>query len=342
MHNNSLIYNTIDRMKKFLCIAILAMHVFHLHAQKITPFDIAIQHIQSKTDQWQLEKSDVSDLAVSSDYVSKHNKVHHYYFAQRYNGVEIYNAISGVHLTAKNEVFFSTNAFIPNIQSKVQNISPSLSPAAALVKAAENLGFSIQPKQLAANRESNHYVFEKESLSHVDIPVKLKYFLTKENKLRLVWDVSIDEIGGTDYWSMRIDAQTGEILDKTSFTVKCTILPGTYHHHDDACVEEKGDALVLRNFMPQQNALKKNHARTFGMSAAATYNVFAYPLESPGHGNRTIVSDDFNPEASPFGWHDTNGQPGAEHTITRGNNVHGRTEQEMVPHRVMNLMEGLL
>ncbi len=322
MHNNSLIYNTIDRMKKFLCIAIIAMHVFYLHAQKITPFDIAIQHIQQKTGQWQLEKSDVSDLAVSDNYVSKHNKVHHYYFAQRYNGIEIYNAISGVHLTANNEVFFSTNAFVPNIQTKVQNISPSLSPSAALVKAAENLGRSILPKQIAANREANHYVFEKESLSYVDIPVKLKYFLTKEDKLRLVWDVSIDETGGDDYWSMRVDAQTGEILDKTSFTVKCTILPGAYHRHNDDCVEEKGDALILRNYMPQQEALKKTHAKTFGMSAAATYNVFAFPLESPAHGDRSIVNDNFNPEGSPFGWHDTNGQPGAEHTITRGNNVH--------------------
>lgn len=321
MHNNSLIYNTIDRMKNFLCIAIIAMHVFHLHAQKLTPFDVAIQHIQQKTEQWQLDKSDVSDLAVSDNYVSKHNKVHHYYFAQRYNGVEIYNAISGVHLNAKNEVFFSTNAFVPNIQTRVQNISPSISPAAAVVKAAENLGYTVQPRQISSNREINHYLFEKESLSHVDIPVKLKYFLTNEGKLRLVWDVSIDETRGDDYWSMRVDAETGEILDKTSFTIKCTIHPGTYHRHNDDCVEEKGNALSLRNYMPKEDALAKNHAKTFGMNKA-TYNVFAYPVESPVHGDRSIVSDDFFEEASPFGWHDTNGQPGAEYTITRGNNVH--------------------
>jgi extracellular elastinolytic metalloproteinase len=54
-----------------------------------------------------------------------------------------------------------------------------------------------------------------------------------------------------------------------------------------------------------------------------TYQVFALPKEHPNDGPRTLES---NPHlkalnASPFGWHDTNGTPGAEFTDTRGNNV---------------------
>ena len=53
-----------------------------------------------------------------------------------------------------------------------------------------------------------------------------------------------------------------------------------------------------------------------------TYNVFPVPAESPIHGTRELVEDPADSDASPFGWHDTNFEEGAEYTITRGNNVH--------------------
>ncbi len=53
----------------------------------------------------------------------------------------------------------------------------------------------------------------------------------------------------------------------------------------------------------------------------SSYNVYALPTESPTHGPRQIVNEPASSVASPFGWHDINGMPGAEFTITRGNNV---------------------
>ena len=35
-----------------------------------------------------------------------------------------------------------------------------------------------------------------------------------------------------------------------------------------------------------------------------------------------LVENPADTLASPFGWHDTNGEAGPEYTITRGNNVH--------------------
>jgi hypothetical protein len=53
----------------------------------------------------------------------------------------------------------------------------------------------------------------------------------------------------------------------------------------------------------------------------ASYQVFPSPLGSPLEGGRSIVVDPQDPIASPFGWHDVNGLPGAEFFDTRGNNV---------------------
>ncbi|HJW28170.1 MAG TPA: M36 family metallopeptidase, partial [Saprospiraceae bacterium] len=45
-------------------------------------------------------------------------------------------------------------------------------------------------------------------------------------------------------------------------------------------------------------------------------------IESPNFGTFELQSGLEDANASPFGWHDTNGVAGAEYTFTRGNNVH--------------------
>ncbi len=55
--------------------------------------------------------------------------------------------------------------------------------------------------------------------------------------------------------------------------------------------------------------------------SADTYNVFEQPTEAPSFGTRTTVVDPADATASPFGWFDVDGVPGAEFTTTEGNNV---------------------
>ncbi len=64
----------------------------------------------------------------------------------------------------------------------------------------------------------------------------------------------------------------------------------------------------------------------FGLAAAAaaqagSYRVYPLPVGSPDHGVRQLLINPHDPAASPFGWHDTDGVPGAEFTVLRGNNV---------------------
>ena len=55
---------------------------------------------------------------------------------------------------------------------------------------------------------------------------------------------------------------------------------------------------------------------------SATYQAFSMPDMSPEDGSQqTVVNNPDAMSASPFGWHDTNGVPGAEFTDTRGNNA---------------------
>lgn len=63
-------------------------------------------------------------------------------------------------------------------------------------------------------------------------------------------------------------------------------------------------------------------------TAEASYRVFALPKESPLDGPRTLEVDVADTTASPFGWHDTDGNAGAEFTDTRGNNVSAQEDAD--------------
>jgi extracellular elastinolytic metalloproteinase len=61
-------------------------------------------------------------------------------------------------------------------------------------------------------------------------------------------------------------------------------------------------------------------------TSSATYEGFDAPVEAPSFGPRTTIVDPADPVASPYGWHDIDGSPGAEFTVTRGNNVSAYTD----------------
>src|SRR5512134_2763415 len=60
----------------------------------------------------------------------------------------------------------------------------------------------------------------------------------------------------------------------------------------------------------------------------SSYRVLQLPTESPNDAVRQLVGNPADGLASPFGWHDTDGAPGAEFTITRGNNNHAYLDQD--------------
>ena len=127
----------------------------------------------------------------------------------------------------------------------------------------------------------------------------------------LAWQLAIDMTEKADYWNVRVDAQTGKVISQNNWTTHCSL---GIHEHKHGC-----------GFLEREHQMMESVQTVAEFIPAvdgSSYNVYAIPVESPIHGNRSIVNEPAYPAASPFGWHDTNGIPGAEHTITRGNNAH--------------------
>ena len=300
-------------------ISLIGM-VSPLQAQQLEGLNQALRHLQQNSSQWNLTAEDLKGFTVSHEHQSEHNGVSHIYFAQTHEGIEIYNAVSGIHLK-DGKVFFVADRFIADVASRVNALKPALKPEKALLRVADDLGMSEKRRDIRIlHAEKNHTAeFAGGNISRSTIPAHLMYYPTSTGSLRLSWVLEIEDPRSADHWMTFVDAHTGMVLEKINHTISCTF-PG--HNHSaqlisDECLQEAG---LQRMAMPAQTPTESESPTPF--ADGASYNVFPVPVESPLHGQRKIVSNPADPTASPYGWHDTNGVPGAEYTITRGNNTY--------------------
>jgi len=253
-----------------------------------------------------------NDLVITDESYSKLTEAHHVYLNQTINGIEIYN--SGGNFAIKNDkVVYSNFELIKSALSKINTGDFNISAHKAIVYACNEIGIRDGFKtELIKSENSMSYLFDKGTISLENIPVKLIYYYTsKENQpIHLAWDLSIYEKSKKHWWSIRVDATDGTILDINDWVLECTF--GDSNH--------QGHGHQRRSFY--------NHEASSLLPPTDAYNVFAIPVESPSHGARTIVNGTDNLLASPFGWHDDDGAAGHEYTITRGNNVYAYEDQD--------------
>lgn len=253
-----------------------------------------------------LTKADVTNWQVSSQHTSSTSGATHVYLHQLYQNIRVANGTANVAIK-DGKVVSMGNRLLDNLQMRVQYTSPNINPLEAIQKAATALKINA-PTNLRALEpiSTNHFIYNTGGISQENIPVELVYYATANKKIHLAWDLSIYQLDGKHWWSAKIDAQTGELLNAADWVVHCNFDHGGYkagrHSHVRKAADQPAPAPELLQ-QPDQ------------------YTVFALPLESPNHGNRSMVTNPADILASPYGWHDTDGVTGAEYTITRGNNV---------------------
>lgn len=274
----------------------------------------------------------IQDMRVSSETFSKKSDITHIYFQQFVGDIPVHGAILNAHINKSNELFSHQTRFQDVPFEKVNpTINPAISQAEAVSVAAGHFNYSFSGGlTIKENRggPQREVVFNKGNLSLDDIPVRLIWQPEKDGVLRLAWEVQIYELTSLNYWSVRVDAMTGEILDQNNFVSQCY-----FGESDESCSHTAGEhasAAALR-FFPK-NILNAEQ-ESFSPMDGSSYVVYPGPVESPTHvmpfppaDGRTTVNEPADPIASPFGWHDTDGIVGAEFTTTQGNNVHAYTD----------------
>ncbi|WP_159038639.1 T9SS-dependent M36 family metallopeptidase [Brumimicrobium mesophilum] len=263
-----------------------------------------------------LTKSDVANWKLENHHNSRKGSVGFYYIHQSYNDILVYNAISVVAIK-DNKGYLTASGFISDLESKIETATATISPKDAILAAAKNIeAVKIGDLNELASKGANNYVFEAKDLSVENITVDLKLYPLNNSTIRAVWDLHIYPLDQKNWWSIRVDAQTGEILDKTDWVLSCN-----FGDHENKQGSHANNNHTIAEF---------NQAAIFPPpppGVGAVYNVFPIPAESPSHGPRQLLIDPDDPIASPYGWHDTNGALGAEFNTTQGNNVYASEDR---------------
>lgn len=297
---------------------------FTIDAQKQTPLDIALRHLEQKAADWGLGSGDIREVRVSHQFQSKHNQVTHYYLLQHYQNIEVEGAIVGVHIKPDGKVGYATNRFIGKLEDKVKATTASLDALTAIDKATSHLGLTKDESIQFEEKLAEHsYVFSPGKTAASKIRVQLLYWPRPgSNAVELAWRVHLQEASRSlKVWDILVDAQDGQVLHQRDRVLRCSFSKHKGHEHSDSCTDDK-----VSRFQSLTDALTLGEG--FPPLAGETYNVFPLPLSNPLEGARQLVTSPADPVASPYGWHDTDGQPGAEYTITRGNNVYAYDDRD--------------
>jgi extracellular elastinolytic metalloproteinase len=284
------------------------------------PEDLAINYVRQHAKQLGLKSEDVSDVFVRSSYPSKHTGVTHVSLNQRYQGLEVFGGQATVNVNPDGSILYVGNSFVPDLRQAGPDAA-DLHAVEAVAAAADELDLSrpgdvrVTKAAPSAGRET---VLSGGDISNSPIPARQGWQPTKDG-LRLGWQMVIDDASGDHLWNATIDARTGELLKV-----------------DDWVVSTPRSALVsslARTSSAAVSAAAENLAagRTEWLSSdqvedGTSYR--AYPQESPNDVGRVLFENPADGLGSPFGWHDTNGEPGAEFSSTRGNNVRAYLDED--------------
>lgn len=279
-----------------------------LYAQHPDASSIALRHLQQQTLHGQLQVADIQHVRVRDIYASAHNQVTHVYLHQYLGDIPIFNAITGIHILPNGEVAYAQNRFWTDLSRRTTSARITISPVQALTTTAEYLRLPFDPSTIALPRNTNpnQITLTLPNLSRTPIPITHCYLPMPDSTLRLAWQIEIHHLQTDDYTLTFVDVSDGSILQNLNRTIYCQF-DDTHHTADARCAHEVYPTPV----QPISDDLKDQ----------AIYHVFAFPVESPIHGSRKMVMDPSDPQASPYGWHDINGLPGAETTTTQGNNT---------------------
>ncbi len=254
---------------------------------------------------------DLAELEIRDQYTSAHNGVTHTFLRQRWHGIEVWNGDVAVHQAADGSILRINNGARRFLGKRTNTTDPVLTPGQAL---AEVLGRNLPgipvPSVLASSDMGRHWTYDGALLGGETAVVQLVW-QPMGDSLRLAWNVNHYTPDGSHWWNVRVDAVSGDELERNDWVSQCAFGENTTSCSDHQALhpEAEGEGMWM---------------------APNDCNVFAWPTESPTHGPRTIQNAPWSDGgiASPYGWHDTNGAPGAEFTDTRGNNVFAQEDAD--------------
>ncbi|MBU2020137.1 MAG: T9SS-dependent M36 family metallopeptidase [Bacteroidetes bacterium] len=254
-----------------------------------------------------------ADFQIQKTVADNKRNLTFYYLRQMHEGLPILNGTAVV--VQKNGSFYKTgDRFILQPMS-VLSKSDLKSKEAVLDLVWEQLDGTKSPVRTVLLKKKGIETLQNSFYSENEIPVSDGIYFDGQVYKR-VYEISIEMKDHLRWLSIFADAETGEILYQNNWIVSCSANNCSIREH------------VLGSFDSKNSHFLQMAPAPAPPPASQSYRVIPIPSESPVHGDFELVASPFDVNASPFGWHDDDGLPGHEYTITRGNNVYASEDTD--------------
>src|SRR5690606_5198497 len=290
-------------MKKLYLSAILAFVTATAWSQDSRVLNTAKAYFSQHSSELGLKSADYQELELQTNYLNEKNNVEYTYVQQYHAGFPVYNAIAN--FAVKNgEIVSFNHTFQNNVSQKVTASQANLTLEQAAARAAEHFGTNVNTENGAKINPSFDNI--------------LVYFPTEDNRLTLAWVLHLNVKIENELKIMEVvvNAQNGAILSEHNHLLSCNFEHGHFSNPNTEFKQSENIKWIKNQFSLNST-----------LADGAQYCVYELPIEAPNYGERSLINSPADTNASPFGWHDTDGEEGAEYNYTKGNNVEAVNDQ---------------
>ena len=317
-------------MRKLL-FSLLTVFSFSFINAQVSDADAAVakQLVAKNSAAIGLSEKNQQDMLVSATYKTA-DGLQMVYLQQTHLGIPVYNQLE-VLAFQNGRVVSNTGGRIPDIQKTIKenNGMPSVSVISALQTALLDVRATALEAAVPIFIAADGHKFEFGKLGATTENIKadlLWYPIEGKNEIKLVWQIFVTPKGSSDYWLIRVDANTNTVVDRTNLTITCNW--DKKGHSLESHLQENHPGIFEDNYVVQKPA-KKWKVRP-DIISSVTYRVVKYPAESPIHpgGIPSLQTDPWllaGAPAASLGWHDDGT---VLHDSTRGNNVWAQEDRD--------------
>ncbi len=281
-----------------------------LSAQSIDYKAKATEYIRNE---YGLDQKAIGDLKIKDQFSSSNNGVVHVHLVQTFNELEIFGTEINLAFLPNGKVTCIGHRLTITDGLPFSESTPVIDAPNAIGIVAKSFGISSRSvPELISHTSSGLPVYSKSDIALDDIPVQLGYVSTPGGEYRLTWKMQFESTKDGRLYSSYVDAGNGSIIKNVDLSSHCSFEEG-YLSHEVTCDDNVAPAFEMA---PPP------------VVVAAQYRALPPTIESPNHGDFQLQSGIEDVNASPFGWHDTDGVAGPEFTITQGNNVHAFLDRD--------------
>ena len=250
------------------------------------PLDIAMSFVQSGDALLGLEPSDVTEYTVTDVVPNRTTGSTHVYMRQSLGGVPVYNAQLQININRDGRIISMSNQFVRGLARAIGEDRPRVGAARAVAGAAAHLNqpLSQAPQVTSVESDVVRTTTVGVGVSRAPIKATLMYLPILPGDVRLVWNFQLLTVDDQHAYDFTVDATSGQIWTRFDWVA--------------------GDAY-----------------RVFPARPRATESPSVSTPPAPADG-RVLMTGPSHAVASPFGWHDWDGVPGAEFQTMRGGNAH--------------------